>query len=79
MSKLEQGYYDTAKVLKALSNPKRLRIVDMLSCGEMRTCKILEAFHITQLTLSHDMRILQKNQIVFAIRKPTIIKNETDA
>ena len=55
---MEQVYLDTAKILKAISDPKRLRIVDMLSCGELCACKILEAFQITQPTLSHDMRVL---------------------
>ena len=61
---LEQIYVDTAKILKAISDPKRLRIVDMLSCGELCACKILEAFHITQPTLSHDMRVLIEAGIV---------------
>ena len=55
---MEQVYIDTAKMLKAISDPKRLRIVDMLSCGELCACEILEEFHITQPTLSHDMRVL---------------------
>ena len=61
---MEQVYVDTAKILKAISDPKRLRIVDMLSCGELCACKILEAFHITQPTLSHDMRVLIEARIV---------------
>ena len=61
---MEQVYVDTAKVLKAISDPKRLRIVDMLSCGELCACKILEAFHITQPTLSHDMKVLIEAKIV---------------
>lgn len=64
MSVLEQIYVDTAKILKAISDPKRLRIVDMLSCGELCGCEILEAFHITQPTLSHDMRVLIEAGIV---------------
>lgn len=55
---MEKIYLDTAKILKAIAEPKRLRIVDMLSCGELCACKILEAFHITQPTLSHDMKLL---------------------
>ncbi len=55
---MEQVYIDTAKMLKAISDPKRLRIVDMLSCGELCACEILEEFHITQPTLSHDMSVL---------------------
>lgn len=61
---MEQIYIDTAKVLKAISDPKRLRIVDMLSCGELCGCRILEAFHITQPTLSHDMKVLIEAGIV---------------
>lgn len=61
---MEQIYMDTAKILKAISDPKRLRIVDMLSCGELCGCEILEAFHITQPTLSHDMRVLIEAGIV---------------
>ncbi len=47
-----------------MSDPKRLRIVDMLSCGELCACVILESFHITQPTLSHDMKILVEAGIV---------------
>lgn len=61
---MEQIYTDTAKMLKAMSDPKRLRIVDMLSCGELCACVILESFDITQPTLSHDMRVLVEAGIV---------------
>ncbi len=61
---MEQVYMNTAKMLKAISEPKRLRIVDMLSCGELCACRILENFHITQPTLSHDMRVLMEAGIV---------------
>jgi ArsR family transcriptional regulator len=66
---MEQIYVDTAKMLKAISEPKRLRIVDMLSCGELCACVILEAFHITQPTLSHDMRVLTESGIVNSRRE----------
>ena len=61
---MEHVYTNTAKKLKAISEPKRLRIVDMLSCGELCACEILEAFHITQPTLSHDMKVLTEAGIV---------------
>ena len=63
---MEQKYIDTAKVLKALSDPKRLRIVDMLSCGELCACVIQKEFDITQPTLSHDMKVLLNAGIVTA-------------
>ena len=61
---MEQVYSDTARILKAISDPKRLRIVDMLSSGELCACVILESFHITQPTLSHDMKVLGDAGIV---------------
>ena len=63
---MEQSYVELSRIHKALSDPKRLRIVDMLSCGELCACKILEAFHITQPTLSHDMKVLMAAGIVTA-------------
>lgn len=45
-------------ILKALSDVNRLKIIDMLSCGEMCACNILLYLNITQPTLSHHMRVL---------------------
>lgn len=64
VDELEQIYIDISRILKAISDPKRLRIVDMLSCGELPACRILEAFHITQPTLSHDMKVLIEAKVV---------------
>jgi ArsR family transcriptional regulator len=51
-------------MFKALSDPNRLRIFDMLSRGETCSCKLLEALSISQPTLSHHMGILQKGGLV---------------
>lgn len=58
------NYTDTAKVLKAISDPKRLCIVDMLSCGELCATEIQSAFDVGQSTISHDMKILMDAEIV---------------
>ena len=55
---MEGKYKDYAKYFKAFSEPNRLVIVDMLSCGELCACVILEKFKITQPTLSHHMKTL---------------------
>ena len=44
-------YLDNTKVFKALGDPKRAMIVDMLSCGELCACMILEKFEMSQSTL----------------------------
>ena len=63
---MELDYTEYAKIFKAFSDPKRLQILDMLSNGELCACKILEAFHITQPTLSHDMKLLLELELVKA-------------
>lgn len=54
-----------ALLLKALSDAKRLMIVDMLSNGELCACRILEAFEMSQPTLSHHMKILCGSGLVY--------------
>ena len=49
---------DVAVICKALGDSNRLQVVQMLAEGEKCGCKLLEAFDITQPTLSHHMRIL---------------------
>lgn len=55
---------DVALVCKALGDANRLKIVEMLSDGEKCGCKLLEAFEITQPTLSHHMKILSECGLV---------------
>lgn len=55
---MSNKYVKNVGLFKALSDTNRLMIVDMLSCGELCACEILEKFHITQPTLSHHMKIL---------------------
>ena len=61
---MESQYAKMAKIFKALSDPKRVKIVDMLSCGEMCGCVLLKCFEITQPTLAHDMKVLTEAGIV---------------
>ena len=65
---MEVRYQKMAKAFKALSDPKRVKIVDMLGCGEMYACVLLKAFEITQPTLAHDMKVLTDAGIVLSRR-----------
>ena len=60
------NFTDSAFAFKALSDETRLKIIDMLSCGELCACDILEAFEITQPTLSYHMKILTESGLVNA-------------
>ena len=53
-----QNYDENAKIIKSLSDVSRLKIIDILSCGEKCACDILEHFDFTQPTLSHHMKVL---------------------
>lgn len=66
---MEAIYLELSQKLKALSDPKRLKITDMLSCGEICACQILDYFQITQPTLSHDMKVLMDAGIVKSRRE----------
>ncbi len=61
---MEDIYLETAQMLKAISDPKRLKIVDMLSCHAQCANKLQEAFSVTQPTLSHDMKVLLESGLV---------------
>lgn len=57
-------YAENIKAFKALGDERRAMIVDMLSCGELCACKILEKFEMSQSTLSHHMKLLCESGIV---------------
>lgn len=61
---MNQNYEENAKIFKALSDPSRLEIIDILSCGEKCACDILERFDFTQPTLSHHMKVLMECGLV---------------
>ena len=57
-------YELTATIFKALGDPKRVQIMDILSCGEQCACDILAYFDFTQPTLSHHMKVLMQAGLV---------------
>lgn len=57
-------YMTFSKKLKVLCEPKRLQIIDLLSCRELCACEILEYFHISQPTLSSHMKKLEEADFV---------------
>lgn len=59
-----KSYAEYIPVFKAISDETRLKIIDMLSCGEMCACDILEGLSISQSTLSYHMKILTESELV---------------
>lgn len=65
---MKYSYAEFVPIFKALSDETRLKIVHMLSSGELCACKILGRFSITQPTLSYHMKILTECKIVVGVK-----------
>lgn len=52
------------QLFKALADETRLKIIELLSNGEMCACELLENFKITQPTLSYHMKLLCDSGLV---------------
>ncbi|EDP7604673.1 winged helix-turn-helix transcriptional regulator [Listeria monocytogenes] len=59
-------YLRLSKIMKAIAEPNRLQILDLISTGEKCACDILDDFNFTQPTLSHHMKVLIEAGIVTA-------------
>ena len=55
---------DYLRVFKAFADPKRIRILELLTKGEECACMLLDDLDISQPTLSHHMKILCDSGIV---------------
>lgn len=62
-------YERTSLVLKAIADPKRMKIIDLLSSGSLCACDVLKHFDFTQPTLSHHMKALEKAEIVSVTKR----------
>ena len=56
-------------ICKALSDPNRLWIIQLLTYGEQCGCELLEQMQITQPTLSHHMKVLEGCGLVSSRKK----------
>ena len=52
------------KMLKAIADPNRLSILEMIGNEELCSCKLLEYMPISQPTLSHHLRILSESGLI---------------
>lgn len=65
---MDESYENQARIFRALSDPNRLKILDLLRDGEKCACALLEMLQITQPTLSHHMKALCDADLV-VVRK----------
>lgn len=71
---MQYPYQEYVSIFKALADETRLKIIEMLEEGELCACHILEAFNITQPTLSYHMKILTECGLVKGVRDGSWMK-----
>ncbi len=57
-------YTETAERLKALAEPTRLKILEMLANKEMCVCEIINKLHLSQPAISHHLKILRQANFI---------------
>lgn len=55
---------DAIMIFKALANPARLKIVELLAQGDRCVCEILPAIDLAQPTVSLHLRALEQSGII---------------
>lgn len=61
---METEHQKNARVFKALCDPNRLAILELLRSGEKCACVLLEKLEVTQSGLSYHMKILCESGLV---------------
>lgn len=62
---------EIASMFKAISDPNRLQILELLIQGETCGCTLIDKLPITQPTLSYHLDILTKAGLTFAYKEGT--------
>ena len=60
----EEDLYDLAELFKLFGDTTRIRILYVLFESEMCVCDIAELLHMTQSSISHQLRLLKQFKLV---------------
>lgn len=63
-----------AKLFKALGDPNRVMILDLLREKDMTPSELLERMDISQPTLSHHLDVLKRAELVDSVREGQFIR-----
>ncbi|GAA2070721.1 ArsR/SmtB family transcription factor [Actinomadura alba] len=70
----EEEAAELAKVFKALADPVRLRLVNLIASGpggEVCVCDLTGAFELTAPTISHHLKVLRQAGLIEGERRGT--------
>ena len=66
---MDSEHKNLAKILKALADKNRLKIIDLLSCGPMCVCNFTENLDLSQPNVSHHLKILKNAGLITSKRR----------
>jgi DNA-binding transcriptional ArsR family regulator len=67
-----------ADIFKVLGDPTRVRILDVLSRGELCVCHLAQLLDLTDSAVSHQLRLLRTTRVVRARREGRLIYYSLD-
>ena len=62
-----------ADIFKVLGDPTRVRILDVLSRGELCVCHLAGVLGLTESAVSHQLRLLRNTRVVRSRRQGRLI------
>lgn len=74
----ESVYYDVAELFRALGDPTRARIVDLLATGELCVGDLAAALAISEPAASQHLRLLRQLRLVHGRREGKTIHYRLD-
>lgn len=67
-----------AEIFKVLGDPTRVRILDVLSRGELCVCHLAQVLGLTESAVSHQLRLLRGSRVVRSRRAGRLIYYSLD-
>jgi ArsR family transcriptional regulator, lead/cadmium/zinc/bismuth-responsive transcriptional repressor len=67
-----------AEIFKVLGDPTRVRILDVLSRGELCVCHLAQTLGLSESAVSHQLRLLRNTRIVRSRRAGRLIYYSLD-
>jgi len=74
----EETLFVVSQTFKALSDPTRIRILNLLCCDEHSVNEIAEGLNLGQSTVSHQLRFLKNLRLVKFRREGTTLYYSSD-
>jgi ArsR family transcriptional regulator len=65
---MSKKFHGSLPAFKVFADGTRLKILEMISYGELCACEILESLKITQSTLSYHMKLLTDSGVVNSLQ-----------